>query len=385
MALSGVFHWFSGGQPGYSTLHCCMNGDLLWIALTVILDFAVAFGYVLIALHWRSNEKRIADGPPKRALGSMKNIFIFCGICGYLFIPIKMVWPAWRLYDLVLIVLVYFTWKYAWSARDLKVIYNELGRSAELAQDLERSRAESRRKSFFLNAVSHDLRTPLNSLGLHAELAEIHIDANDRAGLRESLAEIRSGARAAADLLNYFLELGRLDWSEDTVQLTPFELNEVLQETRDVTQALADRKKLTLRLEAPDGLVVLTDRAKLGRILLNLVTNGLKFTQDGSVAVTAEAVGSDVTIVVSDTGPGIAAEHQARIFDEFFQVQNGERDRTKGFGLGLSIARRLALQLNGNLSLESEPGRGCQFTLQLRGALARDRARIGRVEPALPV
>ena len=90
------------------------------------------------------------------ALGNMKRIFLFCGTCGYLFIPIKMFWPAWRLYDIFMIALVFFTWRYALNARQLRVVYHELSRTKQLAYELEESRAESRRKKL-LNAISHTI------------------------------------------------------------------------------------------------------------------------------------------------------------------------------------------------------------------------------------
>ena len=107
-----------------------------------MLDLAVAAGYGLIAIHWWRNEKLLDNPPAKRALGRMRNIFFFCGICGYIFIPVKMFWPAWRLYDLFLVVLVYFTWRYAWGAKELKVVYSELVRTDQLAADLKHSREE---------------------------------------------------------------------------------------------------------------------------------------------------------------------------------------------------------------------------------------------------
>src|SRR5262249_38946313 len=146
------------------TLVHCMNHDWLWIGTTVVLDLAIASGYVLIALHWRRNERSLKESPAKSALRNMKQIFLFCGLCGYLFIPIKMFWPAWRLYDGFLAILAYYTWRYALGSWDLRFVYNELGRSQRLAEEVEESRAESRRRSLFLNAVSHDLRTPLNGL-----------------------------------------------------------------------------------------------------------------------------------------------------------------------------------------------------------------------------
>src|SRR5262245_1122478 len=193
--LSGLFDWFAG-NGAYMTLTHCMGHDYLWIWATVLLDLAVATGYGLIAYHWWVNQKHLPDGAPaKRALGNMRNIFLFCGICGYLFIPIKMVWPAWRLYDLFMAALVYFTWKYAWNARDLKVVYRELGRSSKLEADLAATREESQRKSFFLNALSHDLRTPLNGVLLQANFAEISLAAADTDATADALREIKQCTR----------------------------------------------------------------------------------------------------------------------------------------------------------------------------------------------
>src|SRR5438552_2840402 len=144
MVLASVLdrlNWFTN-HGRYSTLFHCMDRDMFWIITTVVLDIAVATGYALIAMHWWKNERHLPPIPAKRALANMRNIFAFCGICGYLFIPVKMFWPAWRLYDMFMVVLVYFTWKYAWGARDLKVIYAEMGRSGQLAKDLEKTREE---------------------------------------------------------------------------------------------------------------------------------------------------------------------------------------------------------------------------------------------------
>ena len=114
MTLNQALAWFTGGtRHPYMTLVHCMSHDTFWIALTVTLDLLVAAGYVVIARHWWRNQRLIPPSPAKAALGSMKNIFILCGICGYLFIPVKMVWPAWRLYDGFLCVLVVLTWRYA--------------------------------------------------------------------------------------------------------------------------------------------------------------------------------------------------------------------------------------------------------------------------------
>ena len=365
--LGDLARWLAGGPDGYMDLAHCMKGDTFWITLTVILDMAVAMGYILIALHWAENERSLPNSQAKAALGHMKRIFLFCGTCGYIFIPIKMFWPAWRLYDGFMMGLVFFTWRYALNARQLRVVYHELGRSKRLAFELEESKAESRRKTFFLNAISHDLRTPLNGLMLQVELAEMSVD--DAESIRESLREIKACARTTADLLTSFLELGRLDWSNDSVHASRFALAELLGPVTNAARPLAEAKGLEIRVESPPGLHLLTDRVKLERILENLVGNAVKFTERGRIEVVAATSGHDLTIAVADTGVGIPKSHIETIFDEFYQVDNRERDSTKGFGLGLCIARRMARLLQGDLTVESEVGRGSRFALALPGAV----------------
>jgi signal transduction histidine kinase len=249
-----------------------------------------------------------------------------------------MVWPAWRLYDLFMAVLVYFTWKYAWSARDLKVVYSELGRSTRLAAELEQSKEESRRQATFLNAISHDLRTPLNGMMLQANLAELSLAGNDTQSLKTAVTEIKSSAKATAELLDSLLECARAEWSGQHNVPSVFSLNEVIGKLVSASQAVADSAGLYFRHSCPQNLRVRCDRLKLERILANLASNSLKFTRSGGIRVDVQRAGTGIEIHVVDTGVGIPLEHRERIFDEFFQGHNDHRDRSKGFGLGLSIA-----------------------------------------------
>jgi signal transduction histidine kinase len=137
----------------------------------------------------------------------------------------------------------------------------------------------------------------------------------------------------------------------------------------DRARPIAETKKLELRLEISIRLTLQTDRLKLERILQNLVSNAIKFTDRGSVTIEVSSAGRDTTLNVTDTGVGIAVDQHETIFDEFYQVNNCERDSTKGFGLGLAIARRLARQLQGELVVDSEPGRGSRFSLLLKGVI----------------
>jgi two-component system, sensor histidine kinase len=386
MDFGAVFDWFAG-DGRYMTLYHCMGHDHFWIAVTVILDLAVASGYVLIARHWWENERYLSNTPAKRALTNMRNIFVFCGICGYLFIPIKMVWPAWRLYDLVMLALVYFTWRYAWNAGNLKVVYAELGRNAELAAELKKSQEESRRKSFFLNAISHDLRTPLNALVLQADVAAVGASTLDSQTVKGAAGEIKSSARAATHLLERLLEYARLEWADDPNRIEPVDLTALLKRTITSFGPAASEKGLYLRAAAaPSELIVAADPLKLERIINNLVVNALKFTSAGGVRLELERSNHAVRMHVIDTGVGIAMADQERLFDEFYQVHNGERDRAKGFGLGLTIARRLARQLGGDVQVSSSLGSGSRFSLCLPASAIMTRP-AGRVlpRPGLPV
>ena len=370
-SLGEFFRWFSGGANQYHDLIHCMKHDKLWIAITVALDVAVAVGYLVIAFHWNKNERLLPRSPARTALRQMRNIFVFCGICGYIFIPVKMFWPAWRLYDIFMAALVYFTWRYALSAKHLKVVYEELGRSRQLADDLEKSREESRRKSFFLNALSHDLRTPLNGLLLQANYAELNLKGRDIPEVREALREIQSCTRATSEMLDGLLEYARVDWADDRNTMNDFALDELLQQVTARLASSAAEKKLTLRAGSWRGIWLHTDRTKLDRVLTNLLSNAIKFTASGEVRIEVQQDRDGIEIHVIDSGIGIDPASRERLFDEFFQVHNHERDPRKGFGLGLAISRRLARQLGGDIQVDSAVGGGSRFTVVLPGVVAR--------------
>ena len=364
--LQSIIAWFAGGtQHPYHDLSMCMMDDRFWISVTVTLDLLVALGYVLIAYHWNRNERLLPASPARSALGMMRNIFVFCGLCGYLFIPIKMFWPAWRLYDMFMVVLVFYTWRYAINAKNLRVIYTAIGRSNQLAEDLAKSREESKRKTFFLNAISHDLRTPLNGLMLQANLAELHASTNDAGGVQQSIEDIKSSVKLTAELLDGLLEFARLETAEDRISPTDFDLGELLRELLNSHAAQASKKSLELTCSSFNVINMSSDRLRLERVLNNLLSNAIKFTERGSVRIEVESTVKQVKISVVDTGIGIARENQQRLFEEFYQVQNHERDRQKGFGLGLAICRRLADQLDGNVECASEHGKGSRFTVLL--------------------
>jgi signal transduction histidine kinase len=364
--VSDFVQWFSGGSDSpYMTLYHCMNEDNLWVAITVILDLAIAAGYILIARHWWVNQKSLHNPQAREALGRMRNIFVFCGLCGYLFIPIKMFWPAWRLYDLFLIVLAYQTWRYAWGARDLKVIYSELHRTERLAQDLEDSRAESRRKTRFLNAISHDLKNPIYGLSLQARAAARSLERSQVDNTREAIDSIEKSTASLVSLLQNLLELGQLDWSDDPVESQTFSIAESVNNVTNMLRSLADEKGLRLIADVEPSLHVETDRAMFERIATNLIANAIQYTAKGSVRIRATHRQKDLILEVVDTGPGIPEDAKAHIFDEFFQLDNRARDARKGVGLGLTITSRLVEKLQGDIVVESEIGHGSTFRVTI--------------------
>jgi signal transduction histidine kinase len=362
--LGRIVQWFAGGDTPYMDLWHCMSGDVVWIVATIALALSVAAGYVVIAKHWWQNQKTLPDSPAKRALATMRNIFLYCGLCGYVFIPIKMFWPGWRLFDFFLLVLAYYTWRYAWNTKNLKVVYAELGRSTRLQADLDASRAESKRKSFFLNAIGHDLRTPLNGTMLHAELALVAAESHDHVSLRKAIEQIKDSTRTSAVMIDSLLEYARIDSGADVVQATSFRVDDLLAEVVEHHTPVAQSRGLYLKLRA-DRVTVTTDRLKLERIINNLVSNAIKFTPSGGVRVETQTGGPGLEIHVIDTGVGVDPAHRDRLFDEFFQVHNPARDHAKGFGLGLAIAKRLAVQLGGDIEMASALGGGSRFTVSL--------------------
>jgi signal transduction histidine kinase len=298
-------------------------------------------------------------------LGDLRRVFVVCGLSASLLVPLRMVWPDWRLYDLVIAWVAAVVWKFALRSGALREVYNELDRAERAARNLQATRDEAEQASNFLRAVAHDLKTPLNGLMLQADLAELSLHADDQETIRLALAEIKEGARRTDDLLESFLELARLDRPDEVLRIESFRVDLLLRDVVERFQPGAAAKGLGLGFDALPAVTLLTDRAKVERVVAKLLENAVKFCHEGAVRLALDLHQTALTIHVTDTGVGIAAEHQNRIFDEFVQVGNIERDSQKGHGLGLAIARRLARQLNGHLSVESRAGHGSRFSLTL--------------------
>lgn len=229
--------------------------------------------------------------------------------------------------------------------------------NARLLADAERA---SLQKSNFVAAVSHDVRQPLYALGLFLEGLRNQLDSPSQIAIFE---QARDAHRAVDDMFSALLEVSRLDAGAVVPALSHFRLGGVLDAIVAERRPDAESKGLRLECERTEAVVV-SDPILLARVLRNLLGNAVKYTAVGRVAIgVAERDEGHVDISVSDSGRGIPAERQQAIFDEYVQLDNPERDRRKGLGLGLAIVRRVCEVLEHPLALESTVGRGSRFTL----------------------
>lgn len=237
---------------------------------------------------------------------------------------------------------------------------------AELDAQAEALRRASELKSRFLSNMSHEFRTPLNSI---LALSQLLLDRADGPLLPEQERQVQLLRRSAGNLLEMvddLLDLAKVEAGKVTLRLAPFAVAELLGGLRAALRPL-QHSAVELVFEDAAGLPILvSDEGKVAQILRNLVSNALKFTRSGTVRVSAESRGAEMVLTVADTGIGIAPEDLERIFDEFSQVESAQGGgRQKGTGLGLPLSRQLAALLGGRISVESTPGRGSVFRLHL--------------------
>ena len=240
-------------------------------------------------------------------------------------------------------------------------------------QDKSRQLAEaSERKSQFLASMSHELRTPLNAI---IGLTEMMVSNAARFGTEKALEPLRRVNAAGTHLLsliNEILDLSKIEAGKLELNPEPVDLARLIDEVIGTAGQLAEKNKNRLVVEAQENLGALTaDSMRLKQILLNLLSNACKFTKEGEVALRVHKVadGRDwVELAVADTGIGLTAEQQAKLFQDFTQADSLTARRYGGTGLGLAITRKLARMMGGDVTVTSEPGKGSVFTVRLPGS-----------------
>ncbi|MFB9234945.1 ATP-binding protein [Plantactinospora siamensis] len=237
---------------------------------------------------------------------------------------------------------------------------------AELDEKSAQLRAASEAKSRFLANVSHELRAPVTAIiGLGRLLTDSSSEPLTGEQARQ-VGLIRSSASDLLSLVNELLDLAKAESGRLEVSWADVDLKVVFGQLRGTLRALATRPEVELVVEEPpQPATIRSDEVLLAQVLRNLLHNGLKFTERGEVRMRAERSGDQWVLSVTDTGPGIPAELQGRIFEEFYQVPGRS---AAGTGLGLPYAKRLVTLLGGTLDLTSEPGRGSTFVVSLPAA-----------------
>lgn len=239
-------------------------------------------------------------------------------------------------------------------------------RTQALGEALERATEADRMKSVFLATMSHELRTPLNSiLGFSALLLQgLGGPLTDEQA--RQLRMVQESGEHLLMLINDVLDISRIEAGQMQLASAPFDVYDSVRRATSTLLPMAETRGLEFRVVVPDApLALVGDRRRFEQIVLNLVSNALKFTDTGSVHVSAAAEGRELRVVVADTGRGIAEEDLAKLFRPFSQLDNGLARQHEGTGLGLVISQRLAQQMAGRLEVRSEVGKGSTFTLAL--------------------
>ncbi|QJC79969.1 sensor histidine kinase [Pseudomonas umsongensis] len=247
---------------------------------------------------------------------------------------------------------------------------------AELDTQAEQLRQASDLKSRFLSYMSHEFRTPLGSILSIASLLTDELDGPLSSEQHKQVAFVSNAARELSDMVDDLLDLAKIEAGRITISPAWFDMLDLFAALRGMFRPIVDTTAVDLIFEEPVGLPRLyTDDKKLAQILRNFIANSLKFTTRGEIRVSAQLENRDyVRFAVSDSGIGIAHELHGALFEDFSQVDSPLQKRLRGTGLGLSLCKRFAMLLGGEVGVQSTPGVGSTFFVIIPLAIAMEPA-----------
>lgn len=446
------------------------SSDMEWLLVTAALSVLLVTAYAVIMFNWYFQSRMGLSIESRASLRRLVYMVLCCAACGTSLYLAETGWVVWRMYDLVLLLLVIYAWSFALRSRGMGHVTEKLSQFVELERtcaryteiaellpqmvwtansdgridysnkrwldyagagvvwcdtihpdeqrdvrdwwstlragrcagsreirlkgkegyrtfllsatpivhrdaikwlgacaDIEAQKRlalekelQAKEKAFFLNALSHDLRAPLNNVVLNAQLMQM---MSVNAEMNESATIIVDNAIAASNLMSQLLEYARSGTEKSTT--CEVCLSTLLRQVERRFAPLVAEKGLSIRVFDEGAPSVILDRVKLDRILSNLVDNAIKFTSSGGIVLSVTNESQQVRIEVTDTGPGVPERHVGNLFNEFYQVGNNERDRRKGFGLGLAICKQLARQIGGDIRLARTSSDGSSFEITL--------------------
>ena len=296
------------------------------------------------------------------------------------------------MYILILALVQVFRWNSAKdffmqqenSEQEYKKSLEQKNAALELAVQRE-TKANLAKREFLFN-MSHDIRTPMNAIIGFTALAQTHID--DRGQVEDYLKKISVSSQHLLSLINDVLDMSRIESGKVTLEAKPVHLPELVHELRDIIQAVVSKKDLSLTLDTVgvENEDIIADPLRLEQILINVLANAVKFTPDGGQISlwivqkdTAPAGYADFEFHIKDNGIGMSEEFQKHIFEQFARERTSTVSKIQGTGLGLAITKSLVDMMGGRITVESEPGRGSEFTISLRFPVGE--AKAGQMIP----
>ena len=243
---------------------------------------------------------------------------------------------------------------------------------AELDDRAEQLRQASDLKSRFLSYMSHEFRTPLGSITSLASILLSRMDGELTEEQARQVGFIRDSASELTEMVNDLLDLAKVEAGRIVISPDWFEMVDLFSTLRGMFRPIVDSQSIELVFEPPVGMPRLyTDHKKLAQVLRNLISNSLKFTPEGTVRVGAHGDGDHVVFTVTDTGIGIAENHQRMLFQDFVQIDSPIQRRLRGTGLGLSLSRKLTELLGGQIGVRSQLGEGSSFWVRIPAHFAQ--------------